>query len=480
MKSHNVRFWEIRPRKTAKGSSWTVRWTVEGREKSATLAKKAQAERHRSKLMQAADRGEAFDVETGLPDSMVREVSSVTWYQHACAFADVRWPKVAAKGRISLVEGLVAVTPVLVTSHRGAPDAEILRQAMRRWAFNPPRRSSPMPAEIEKALRWLDRSSVPVSALQGARTVSQALDACGRKLDGSAAAPEYYRRRRRILYAALKYAVREGHLSANPLDGTNEPEWKAPEVSSAVDRRRVASPAQMEELLAAIETVGRTQGPRLKALFGCMYYGMLRPSEATSLLLDECKLPRAGLGAARVQRDQLSGRTRLDRRRRGPRSQHAQGRPAERDPPDADPASPGQDDRRSRPGLRHRARRSPVPDLPRRHLLALHALARPAGGAPTGPYPSSAEVPADPQALRLPPRRCLLAPQRRRPRAPGRRVGGPHSRGPPPHLRPLHRRRRRPLVRPDGGRARPSLIWPVRWQYPACSAIESGEGWDNG
>ena len=153
MKSHDVRFWEIRPRKTAKGASWTVRWTVEGREKSATLARKAQAERHRSRLMQAADKGEAFDVETGLPDSMTREASSVTWYEHACAFADARWPKVAAKGRISLVEGLMAVTPVLVTNQRGAPDAEILRQAMRRWAFNPPRRGSPMPADIEAALR---------------------------------------------------------------------------------------------------------------------------------------------------------------------------------------------------------------------------------------------------------------------------------------------------------------------------------------
>ena len=181
---------------------------------------------------------------------------------------------------------------MLVTSQRGVPDAEVLREAMRRWALNPPRRSSPMPAEIEKALRWLDRSSLPVSALHEAGTVSQALDACGRKLDGSIAAPEYYRRRRRILYAALKYAVRAGHLSANPLDGTKEPEWKAPEVSSAVDRRRVASPAQMEELLAAMETVGRTQGPRLKVLFGCMYYGLLRPSEAASLLLDKCKLPK--------------------------------------------------------------------------------------------------------------------------------------------------------------------------------------------
>jgi hypothetical protein len=202
MKSHKVRFWEIRPNKSSKRESWVVRWTVAGREKSATLERKAQADRYRSRLMQAADRGEAFDVDTGLPDSMAREVSTRTWYQHACAFADARWPKVAAKGRISLVEGLMAVTPVLVINKRGAPDPKVLRQAMRRWAFNPPRRDTPMPADVEAALRWLARSSVPVSALQEASTVSKALDACGRKLDGSAAAPEYYRRRRPHLAGA--------------------------------------------------------------------------------------------------------------------------------------------------------------------------------------------------------------------------------------------------------------------------------------
>jgi hypothetical protein len=67
-------------------------------------------------------------------------------------------------------------------------------------------------------LRWLARASVPMLALEEATMVGRALDACGRKLDGSAAAPQYYRRRRRVFYAALKYAVREGRLSANPLD----------------------------------------------------------------------------------------------------------------------------------------------------------------------------------------------------------------------------------------------------------------------
>ncbi len=245
--------------------------------------------------MQAADKGEPFDTDTGLPDSMAREVSNVTWYQHACAFADARWPKVAPKGRISLVEGLMAVTPVLVTSTRGAPDPELVRQAMRKWAFNPSRRETAMPPDIEAALRWLARSSVPVSALQEASLVGKALEACGRKLDGTAAAPEVPRRRR-IFYGALKYAVREKLLSANPLDGSEDPEWKAPEVADAVDRRRVANPAQMRQLLDAIRATGQTQGPRLVALYGCMYYGMLRPSEAVSLMLDECKLPEQGWG----------------------------------------------------------------------------------------------------------------------------------------------------------------------------------------
>src|SRR6185437_10799520 len=151
MKSHKVRFWQIRPNKSSKQETWTVRWTVAGREKSATLERRAQADRYRSRLMQAADRGEAFDVDTGLPDSMARETSVLTWYQHACAFVDARWPKLAAKGRVSLVEGLMAVTPVLVTSRRGAPDPDVLRLAMRRWAFNPPRRDTPMPAEVEAA-----------------------------------------------------------------------------------------------------------------------------------------------------------------------------------------------------------------------------------------------------------------------------------------------------------------------------------------
>ena len=210
---------------------------------------------------------------------------------------DVRWPKHAAKGRATMAEALLAVTPVLVKSQRGAPDADVMRQALRKWTFNPPRRDLLRPPEIDAALRWLARVSLSMSVLEESAVIARALDACARKLDGSAASREYYRRRRQVFYSALKYAVREKRLSANPLDRPGlDREWKAPPGDYAIDRRRVASPAQMRQLLDAIRSTGISQGSRLVALYGCMYYGMLRPSEAVSLRLDECELPADGWG----------------------------------------------------------------------------------------------------------------------------------------------------------------------------------------
>jgi hypothetical protein len=58
----------------------------------------------------------------------------------------------------------------------------------------------------------------------------------------------------------------------------------------------VPNPVQMRALLDAIKTVGETQGPRLVALYGCMYYGMLRPSEAVALTKNACHLPDEGWG----------------------------------------------------------------------------------------------------------------------------------------------------------------------------------------
>jgi hypothetical protein len=68
---------------------------------------------------------------------------------------------------------------------------------------------------------------------------------------------------------------------------------KAPEEVDQVDRSVVANPAQARQLLAAVTYVGRLsgRGKRLRAMYACMYYGGLRPSEATGLRREDCELP---------------------------------------------------------------------------------------------------------------------------------------------------------------------------------------------
>lgn len=144
MKSHDVRFWEVRPNRSKKNGkevirSYTTRWTVAGREKSKTFERKAQAVRYLGNLVQAANKGEPFDVDTGLPESLLREGRpSLTWYEVARKFVAANWPRQPAKTRSSVVDALATLTPALVKSDSGRPDASALRAALVRYAFHPP------------------------------------------------------------------------------------------------------------------------------------------------------------------------------------------------------------------------------------------------------------------------------------------------------------------------------------------------------
>lgn len=62
-----------------------------------------------------------------------------------------------------------------------------------------------------------------------------------------------------------------------------------------MDRRVVASTAQVEALLEVVPSVHRSGG-QFVPLFGCLYYAGMRPSEAASLHEVDCTLPRAGWG----------------------------------------------------------------------------------------------------------------------------------------------------------------------------------------
>ncbi len=63
----------------------------------------------------------------------------MTWYQHAVAYAAMKWPSLAAHSRASLAEALATVTPALTGPEPGRPSATALQTALYRYAFNPAR-----------------------------------------------------------------------------------------------------------------------------------------------------------------------------------------------------------------------------------------------------------------------------------------------------------------------------------------------------
>ena len=145
------------------------------------------------------------------------------------------------------------------------------------------------------------------------------LDGLTVRLDGTPAAPSVISRRRRILNAAVEYAVELELLDKNPIPALK---WTPPKTTHAVDRRWVANPMQARTLLHA---VGQQRGGRrLVAFFGCLYYAALRPEEAVSLAKHNLSLPTTGMGRAAPRTRRAARRQGVDRQRREPRPAPAQ------------------------------------------------------------------------------------------------------------------------------------------------------------
>jgi integrase len=167
-----------------------------------------------------------------------------------------------------------------------------MRIALSGWAFNTPKRTGELPGDIAAALRWAARHSRPVSALADPEVLRRVLDGLTTRLDGQPYAPSVISRRRKILNAAVEYAVERKLLDTNPIPALK---WAPPRPVQAVDRRRVANPVQVRTLLAAVEEQ-RPSGRRLIAFFGCLYFSGLRPEEAVGLHLRHLDIPRKGWG----------------------------------------------------------------------------------------------------------------------------------------------------------------------------------------
>ncbi|WP_088285425.1 tyrosine-type recombinase/integrase [Kineosporia sp. A_224] len=303
--TYDVRIWEVRPVVGKTRTTYELRWKVARKARSKSFGTRALANSRRAELLSAVNRGEPFDVESGLPVSQRRDrTNEISWWEWVLTYVDTKWPTLAPSSRRSMVEALVTCTiAMLDPARRGRPSEAELRSAMTTWAFVPTRRKAgpPTSERAHRAVAWLAKGTRPVIALDDPTTARKVLDAVVSKKDGTPAAPTTIARKRAVLYNVLDLAVEQGIFAAHPLDRIR---WKAPKVAEGFDPRSVVNPTQARALLEATRKLGsdapeatradraaRRHGRHLTAFFGCMYYAALRPSEARGLRLGNLDLP---------------------------------------------------------------------------------------------------------------------------------------------------------------------------------------------
>jgi hypothetical protein len=212
MDSYDIRFWDIKKLGNGSGARFRVRWAVDGRKHCKSFQARPLADGFLAELKDAVRDRRPFSPRTGLPGAETTEGEMITWYAHARAYTEAKWPSLAPVSRRSVAEAMVTVTTALTAKEKGAPEGKVLRAALFAWAFNPATRDTSPPSEIAAALGWAERASLPVAELEDTATVRLALAACSRTLTGKAAAGSTQRRKRSVFYNALGYAVEQGYL----------------------------------------------------------------------------------------------------------------------------------------------------------------------------------------------------------------------------------------------------------------------------
>lgn len=299
--SLDIRLWKV-TKTGRKSRPYRLRWVVAGQVHGDTFATSALADSRRSELWQAMRRGEAFDVESGLPESEVRAAAEgagakppLRWFEFCRKYVAGRWRTSAAKTRESMADGLAAVTLAMVQRSEGVPSDTDLRLAFR-WGVVPANSGEDPPAELKAAYEWLTTEDRPVVDLVDVEVFEDVVYRLSYRLDGTPAAGETYKRRRRALNTALEHAVATGGLPENPLHGARK---KRGGSGGVVDRRVLVNAVQGRQLLTAVSYVGswdRNRGRRLAAFYAVLYYAGLRPAEAVGLRLSDCYLPEKGWG----------------------------------------------------------------------------------------------------------------------------------------------------------------------------------------
>ncbi|MEV4501114.1 hypothetical protein [Streptomyces klenkii] len=113
-RSFKVSFYETEVYEGKRGTTYTVRWSVNGRRHGETYKTSPLAESFRATLLVAANNGEPFDVETGRPVSHATPAAETTWYEFALQYVDMKWARISANNRKNTAKALTKVTMALL------------------------------------------------------------------------------------------------------------------------------------------------------------------------------------------------------------------------------------------------------------------------------------------------------------------------------------------------------------------------------
>jgi hypothetical protein len=110
MNVFDVRVYAIR-RRTDRRRPFEVRWHAAGRARSCSFIARRLADSYRAELVRAARQGLEFSQASGEPALWgTPPAPNTTWYQHAVAYVDMKWPHLAAHSRASVAEALATLT----------------------------------------------------------------------------------------------------------------------------------------------------------------------------------------------------------------------------------------------------------------------------------------------------------------------------------------------------------------------------------
>lgn len=278
---------------------WIVRWAVSGRQRSRAFRTRAEADRFRSALLLAQQRGEVFDEATGEPAAWLPLPDEVQVHEWARRWVAEQWNEWAPRTRTSAVEALTRLLPLLASS--GAPPAPAgVRRHLVSWL-----RPDGDVVDAEAAA-WLDRWSLELGQLT--RAVLADVDrALGLGDGGQPLSPSTAMRFRKVSRACVRRAVEVGVLDVDPWPPAprGRSQRKAARTRRAVNVRALPDPPTMAAVIEAVashQPASRTY----QLMTAVAYYAGLRPSEVVMLRARALDLPRSGWGRIHVTEADVS------------------------------------------------------------------------------------------------------------------------------------------------------------------------------